>query len=33
VWVISGRANSIKNDATPEELESIAAGVRAQLLK
>ena len=24
VWVISGRANRIKNDATPEELMRIA---------
>jgi hypothetical protein len=31
VWVISYRANAIKNDGTPDELERIAAGVRARL--
>lgn len=28
VWVISGRANRIKNDATIEELELIAEALR-----
>lgn len=31
VWVISSRANAIKNDATPDELERIAKAVRARL--
>ncbi len=31
VWVISYRANTIKNDATPEELERIARGVRKEI--
>ena len=31
VWLISYRMNRIKNDATPEELEAIAAQLRAKL--
>jgi hypothetical protein len=31
VWVISYRANAIKNDASPEELEMIAQGLRTRL--
>ncbi len=31
VWVISNRANVIKNDGTPEEHEQIAAAVRKKL--
>ena len=33
VWWISYRANRIKNDATLEELEAIAYGVRLQICK
>lgn len=32
VWVVSYRANAIKNDASPDELEMIAAGIRRRLL-
>lgn len=28
VWVISNRANTIKNDATPEELRQMAEGIQ-----
>jgi hypothetical protein len=31
VWLISYRMNRIKNDATPEELEAIAAKLRAKI--
>jgi hypothetical protein len=31
VWLISYRMNRIKNDATPEELETIAARLRAKI--
>jgi hypothetical protein len=31
VWIISYRMNRIKNDATPEELETIAAKLRAKI--
>lgn len=31
IWVVSYRANAIKNDATPDELELIAGRVRARL--
>lgn len=33
VWVISYRANAIKQDATPEELEAIAVNLRRRLTK
>lgn len=32
VWVVSYRANAIKQDATPEELERMAAAIRARLV-
>lgn len=31
VWVISSRANTIKSDATPDEILAVASGVRAYL--
>ena len=31
VWIVSRRANTIKNDATCEELELIARNLRARI--
>jgi hypothetical protein len=31
IWVISNKANSIKSNATVEELETIAANLRAKI--
>jgi hypothetical protein len=33
VWVISNRANMIKNDATLEELEALVCALRTKLAK
>lgn len=33
IWVISQRANAVKNDGTPDEHEKIAISVRARLAK
>jgi hypothetical protein len=33
LWIISTRANQIKNDATPEELMKVALGVQDEVAR